>query len=406
MLLNKPIQRTREIYAEYPSQFWVVVGASFVDRVGGALLFPFFALYITKHFGVGMTQVGLLYTFFSAANIIGNTVGGAMTDYLGRKKMIILGLIISATTSLGMGFVNRLELFYLMCVISGLFAQAAGPAQQAMLTDLLPEEKRAEGFGVMRVAMNLAVAIGPAIGGLLASYSYLFLFGADTISSLITAFIVQRTVRETRPETEENQANTGLLKTFQGYIIVLRDRPFVLFVIIYLLMTLVYTQMYSTLSVFLRDVHSIPEQGFGMIMTLNASMVVLLQFWITRRLSGYAPLLLMTAGAFLYSIGFGMYGFVNLYALFLLAMVIITVGEMIIAPVAQAMVGDMAPEDMRGRYMGVMGFSWMIPGLIGPYVAGLLMDNGDPNWVWYGAGIIGLIATVGFFWLHNQVDFD
>ena len=407
MLFSNTIKRAGSIYREYPQQFWIVVGSNFIDHVGGALLFPFFALYITKKFQVGMTEVGLLFALFSIADMFGNMIGGALTDYLGRKGMIIMGLIISALTSLTMGFVQQLEWFYVMGVVSGLFATAAGPAHQAMLTDILPEKKRTEGFGVMRVAMNLSVAIGPAIGGFIASYSYLILFIADTVTSLITALIVYLVVEETKPEEKLEEADKkGFKETFIGYGVVLRDRKFMLFVIISTIATIVYSQMYSTLSVYLRDVHGIPESGYGWLMTLNAGMVVLFQFMITRRISKHPPMLIMALGSLLYVIGFGMYGFVSAYLLFMVAMAIITIGEMVIIPVAQAYVGEAAPEDMRGRYSGVMGFSWMIPWMIGPLLAGLIMDNGDPNWVWYGSAILGLIAATGFLWLRKSHDKD
>jgi MFS family permease len=381
MLFSNTIEKTKSIYQEYPKQFWVIVGSNFIDRIGGALIFPFFALYITRKFNVGMTEVGLLFALFSVTDMLGNMIGGALTDYLGRKTMIILGLVISALTSLGMGLVQQLEWFYLMGAISGLFATAAGPAHEAMLIDILPEKKRSEGFGVMRVAMNLSVAIGPAIGGFIAAYSYLILFIADTVTSLITALLVYLVVEETKPEEVEKTVEKKNFKdTFIGYGAVLKDRKFMLFVMISTIATLVYSQMYSTLSVYLRDVHGIPESGYGWLMTLNAGMVVLFQFMITRRISDKPPMLILALGTLLYVIGFGMYGFVEVNILFMLAMAIITVGEMVIIPVAQAYVGKAAPEDMRGRYSGVMGFSWMIPWMIGPLLAGLIMDNGDPNW--------------------------
>lgn len=404
MLFNNSIQRAKNIYQEYPSQFWVVVGANFIDRIGGGMIFPFFALYITKHFQVGMTEVGLLFALFSISDMFGNMIGGALTDFLGRKSMIIMGLIISALTSLAMGMVQQLEWFYVMGAVSGLFATAAGPAHQAMLTDILPEKKRAEGFGVMRVAANLAVAIGPAIGGFIASYSYLILFIADTITSLITALIVYLVVEESKPEVKEEAETIGFKETFIGYRQVLNDKKFMIFVLVSTVATIVYSQMYSTLSVFLRDVHGVPESGYGWLMTLNAGMVVLFQFMITRKISDKPPMLVLALGSALYVIGFGMYGFVSAYLFFMLAMVIITIGEMVVIPVAQAYVGDAAPEDMRGRYSGVMGFSWMIPWMIGPLLAGLLMDNGYPNWVWYGSAILASISVAGFLWLRKSHD--
>ncbi len=214
MLFSKSIKKVNSIYREYPKQFWVIVGSNFIDRVGGALIFPFFALYITKKFQVGMTEVGLLFAVFSVTDMIGNMIGGALTDYLGRKTMMIMGLIISALTSLGMGLVQQLEWFYVIGAISGIFASAAGPAHEAMLIDILPEKKRSEGFGVMRVAMNLSVAIGPAIGGFIAAYSFLILFIADTVTSLITALIVYLVVEESMPEEKEAKVEKELQGDF------------------------------------------------------------------------------------------------------------------------------------------------------------------------------------------------
>ena len=402
MLLQKQVQNIRSLYREYPQQFWVIVGAGFIDRVGGALIFPFFALYITSHFEVGMTEVGLMFALFSVADMFGNMIGGALTDFLGRKGMIIMGLVISGMTSLGMGLVDRLEFFYVMGLISGLFATASGPAHQAMMTDILPEEKLAEGFGVRRVTANLAVAIGPAIGGFVASYSYLVLFAADTITSLITAVIVFLVIEESRPEQDQESERPSFLKTFAGYREVLKDRTFMAFVVISTVATLVYSQMYSTLSVFLRDFHGVPEAGYGWLMTLNAGMVVAFQFLITRKISDRPPMLVMAAGSLLYVVGFGMYGFSSVYLLFMAAMAVITLGEMVMVPVAEAYVGDAAPEDMRGRYSGVMGFSWMIPWMIGPLLAGLIMDYGDPNWIWYGSALLGTVAAAGFLALDIE----
>jgi MFS family permease len=132
-------------------------------------------------------------------------------------------------------------------------------------------------------------------------------------------------------------------------------------------------------------------------------MVVLFQFPITRWISQYRPLAVMAVGTLLYAVGFAMYGFFSAYAMFLGAMVVITIGEMFTAPVGQAIVARLAPEDMRGRYMAVFGFSWVLPSAVGPLLAGLVMDNADPRWVWYGAGILGLVAAAAFYLLEWQV---
>ena len=404
MIVNKPLVRLRNIYDEYPRQFWVLILGTFIDRVGGALMFPFFSLYITRRFSVGMTEVGVIFGLFSVASVAGSMFGGALADRLGRKGMLIFGLIASATTSLLMGLVGSIELFFGCALIVGLFANAGGPAQQAMVADLVPEEQRAQAFGILRVVANLAVVIGPAIGGLLAAQSYLFLFICDAVASLITAIIVALAIQETRPARREGEPEQTMAQTFGGYWDVLRDTAFVLFIGACILMTLVYMQMNGTLAVYLRDTHAVSEQRFGYILSLNAAMVVLFQFPVTRRISRYRPLATMAAGTLLYAIGFGMYGFVSTYVLFLAAMVVITIGEMMVAPTGQALVAQFAPEDMRGRYMAVFGFTWVIPSSVGMLLAGLIMDNADPRWVWYSAGLVGLVAAGAFALLQRRVD--
>lgn len=404
MSLRKPLERIRNIYAEYPRQFWVLILGTFIDRVGGALMFPFLTLYITRKFDVGMTEVGVIFGLFSIASVVGSMFGGALTDRLGRKGMFIFGLVASALTSLLMGLVNDIEFFFASALFVGLFANAGGPAQQAMVADLLPEEKRAQGFGILRVVANLAVTIGPAIGGLLAARSYMLLFICDAVASLITAGIVILAIRETRPAPREGELEQTMAQTFGGYRDVLRDTTFVLFIGACILMTLVYMQMNTTLAVYLRDSCSVSAQGFGYIISLNAAMVVLFQFYVTRRIARYRPLILMAVGALLYAIGFSMYGMVSAYIFFLVAMVIITTGEMMTAPTSQALAAQFAPEDMRGRYMAVFGFSWVIPMAVGPLLAGLIMDNSDPRWVWYAAGLVGLMSAVAFALLQRRVE--
>ena len=159
--------------------------------------------------------------------------------------------------------------------------------------------------------------------------------------------------------------------------------------------------MNTSLGVFLRNEYGINESGYGLLLSINAAMVVLMQFPITRRITNFPPMLMMAAGTFLYVIGFSMYGFVTTYAMFVAAMVIITFGEMVVSPVAQALVASFAPEEMRGRYMAVSGFSWGIPFAVGPYLAGLIIDGPSPHMLWYAAGIVGTLSTVGFLVLYR-----
>jgi len=394
------MNRALQIYREYPREFWMMILVNFVDRLGGSLLFPFFALYITKKFDVGMTEVGMLFAIFALSSFIGAFPGGALTDRFGRKGIIIFSLISTSLSTLLMGFVNEFQLFLVVAFISGIFTDVGGPAYEAVFMDLLPEEKRASGFGIRRVAFNLAIVIGPVIGGFIAARSYLALFIIDAIVSGIVALMVFLLIPETKPAAVEGKTQESTAQTFKGYLRVLRDGKFMAFTLVCLLTWLVYMNMNTTLGVYLRDQHGVPESGYGSLISINAAMVVLMQFPITRRIEKNPPMLMMALGVFFIAFGLLLYGFVSTYLLFAVAIAILTVGEMVTIPIANAVVASFAPEEMRGRYNFIYGNSWGISFAVGPYLAGLVMDHYDPNWLWYACGIVGLAAVLGFLTLH------
>lgn len=391
------------MYNDYPRTYWTLMGVSFIDHLGGALLFPFFALYITSKFNVGMTEVGILFALFSISSFIGSALGGALSDRLGRRGMLIFSLISTSISSVLMGLVNSLELFYLLALLVGIFTDVGGPARQAMMADLLPEEKRVSGFGIFRVVFNISAAIGPAIGGFMATRSYLVLFLTDALLSFITAILVYRYIPETKPEQHTDITRESIGTTFRGYFIVFKDRIFMFYIFASVLAGLVYMNFNTTLGVFLRDYRGIPESGYGLLITINAAMVVIMQFSISRVIDRYKPMVMMALGTLLSGMGFALFGFVHSYGLAIVAMVILTIGEMIWAPVSNALVAMFAPEDKRGRYMAAFGFSWGIPFAIGPLMAGGILDSGNGDWLWYACGILGVLGTLCFLALNRTV---
>lgn len=391
----------KKIYHEYPRAFWIYNVIVFIDRFGGFMLYPFFALYLTEKFKIGMTTVGVLFAVFSVSGFVGSALGGALTDRMGRKGVIIFSLVLSSLSALGMGFAPSLEIFAAVSIIVGTLAHIGGPAHEAVVADLLPEEKRAEGYGIIRVVFNLAVIIAPAVAGLLIAKSYLLLFIVDAAISLLATLVVLFYLPETKPAARPDAKPESMSQSFAGYGRVFKDIPFVAFVIVSVMTTLIYMNFNSTLGVYLRDNHGIPEAGYGYLISLNAVIVVVFQFWVARRLERFKPMLMLAAGAALYGIGFAMYGFTSTYLMFAVAMIVITIGEMVFTPFQQTLVASFAPEEMRGRYMAVSGLSWGIAFAGGPYLAGLLLDSASPNRLWIACGILGVITMTGYIILDK-----
>jgi MFS family permease len=397
------VTRVEQLYHEFPKKFWIVVGVHFIDKIGGTVVFPFFALYITRKFSVGMTEAGILLGLLSLAGIVGSVIGGALTDRWGRRNLILFGLVASALSSLTLGSVNRFAWLFPVAALVGLFSEAGGPAHAAMIADILPKEQRQEGFGILRVVGNMAWLVGPTVGGFVARTSFFALFVIDAVISCSVAVLFYSFMAETKPQPHEKHEQEGFVRTFVNYRIVLRDKAYLAFIVSAVLMGMVYIQMYNSLSVYLRDNHGIEPQGYGFLLTSSAITVICFQIWTMRVIKGKPQFLMMALGTGFYLIGFGMFGVVSAYPLFVAAVVIITAGEMIVVPTSQALAAGFARTDMRGRYMAVFGLSFSLPAALGPVAAGLILDNYAPNLLWHLGALLCGVAAASFYVLHVRL---
>jgi MFS family permease len=398
-------ENIKKAYNEFPRLFWVVVLTRFIDSLGSTILFPFFSLYVTQKFDVGMMQAGILLGMNSFCALVGSTFGGALTDRFGRRKIILFGLVFSGLSSLFLGSANSIQLMYPLIVVVGLLASIANPAHEAMLADILPESKRQEGYGILRVVYNYAWIVGTAVGGLIATRSFFALFIIDATVSCVAAVILFRLLPETRPQIREEvgKKQESFWKTIRGYRAVVRDLAFMGFVVSGMLTLIVYIQQYGSLAVYLRNVHGIDSRGYGIILSITGLEVVLLQFWISRMIRHRPPFLMMMLGAGIFAVGVFLYGMVSGFIMFVIAAIIVCIGEMFYFPTSQVVVAGFAPKEMRGRYMAIAGFITSVPNSIGPGAAGYVLDHLDPHLLWYIGGCLCLISALGYFGLHLRL---
>lgn len=359
------------------------------------------AIYVVQHFDAKLTQVGLIFTIFAVSSGIGNFLAGALADRFGRRFTLILGLVFAATARIALGLATDFTGLYIAAAFAGLFGAIGWPAQIAMTADLLGPEKRANGFGIQRVVINSTFALGPLAGGFIGPrIGYLPLFVLDAITSYLVALIIFSKLPETRPAKEPGTRNENFTQTLAGYGRVLQDGTFLAFILISILTVTAYMQMSTTLSVYLVRFQHMSESFFGALVMLNALMVVFLQIAVTRWASKQPLLLIMIGGTAFYLVGFGSYGLTPSVPLFIFAMILITLGEMLVMPTSQALTALLAPSDMRARYVATERINWITAQALGPLAAAAIMDRFDPRWVWYGCSIICAISMVGFFGLH------
>ncbi len=392
------LTRARRLSNSYPRQFWLLFWGMLVNASGGSMVWPFLTIYMRERLDVPLTTVALMLTANSLAGLVSGTVAGPVVDRFGRKWVMVLSLVTSSVVMLGMSRAESLTAFLALMLLAGAFQPLYRVGVDAMVADLIPPSDRPGAYALLRMIANLGVAIGPAVGGFVASVSYTIAFYVAATAHAVFAGLLLVFARETLPRGKHGQA-----PRLGGYGRVLGDRPFLAFCGAYALAGIAYSLMMVLLPVYAKENFAVPERAYGFIMATNAAMVVLLQYSTTRRTRRYSPFPVLAVGSAFYALGVGMVGLSASFFGFWLAMVTLTVGEMIMIPTSSALTANLAPADMRGRYMSVYALTWGVGFGIGPVIGGLLNDNLAPVAIWAFGGLVGGLASAVFIVLSRRI---
>ncbi|GAB4569475.1 MAG: MFS transporter [Anaerolineae bacterium] len=392
---------TRWLPAGYPRQMWILFWGSLISIMGQSLVWPFLTIHIRQQLDVPLTQITLLFTLQSLATMVATAVAGPAVDRFGRKWVMVLGPVLSGITQIAMA---RADSYGMWAVLLMLYASSGVLfmlGSRSMIADMIPSEQRTEAYALLRMAANTGIAVGPAVGGFVISVSYAISFYVAATVQILLSIATLVLIRETlTPELKaENAASTG--GQSQGYGPLFRDTTFMSFWGVYLLVEIAASLVFTLLSVYVKEQYQIPESQFGFIIGTNATMVVLFQYAITRITKRYRPLSVMAISAVFYAAGMAIFAAGSSFWVFWFGMVVMTTGELLLAPTSTALVADLAPPDMRGRYMGVYGLSYRVGGGVGPVIGGWLNDHIYPAATWWFGMTSCLFAAGGFLWLRR-----
>ncbi len=390
--------------AAFPAQFWLLFSGMLISAIGASMIWPFLMIYISERLHSPLTLNASLVSLNSLSGLLSSLIAGPIIDRLGRKRVMVVSLL---TNGLGFVLLSRaqsLPAFAGLMVLQGASNPLYRVGADAMIADLIAEGRRIDAYSRMRLSNNLGVAIGPAIGGFLASVSYTIAFYCAAAGLLLYGLLVALGAKETLPTRTEpfqkDQSTQG--KALGGYQHILKDRRFMRFALTLVLPQISATILWVLLGVYAKTHFGISEKLYGWIPVTNASMVVLLQLAITAISRHYAPLLVLAVGSFLYGIGVGSVALGQGFWWFWLCMVVVTLGEMVLVPTSSTYVANLAPPEMRGRYMSLYSLTWIVAAGVGPLAGGFLNDAFGPLAIWIGGGAVGVAAAalfLGEYWL-------
>ncbi len=378
-------------YLNLPRAVHILCVGSLINRAGSFVLI-FLTVYVSEKLGFGETFAALCMGAFGLGSIFASLVGGQLADQFGRK-VVMAGALFGGAALLVLLTFGQSRAFVLAVMLTyGLVAEMFRPACMAMLGDVTEPEQRPAAFGLLYISINLGFACGPPLGGFLADYSYDLLFWGDAATMAIFGVIVVLFLSESRSLIDEkSEQPLREVSAIEAARHIVTDWPFVLFGIATLLVSMLFMQCMVTLPMHIKAAgYSMTQLGW--LMSINGIMIFVCQLPLTHFLERFRPMANITTGGILIAIGFGMYYLPPVVFVLVIATLFWTTGEMMQAPFKQTVVTNLAPPELRARYMGAFGMCFSVALMIGAPLGGYVLSEFGSRALWASGAIL---ATVG-----------
>ena len=374
-------------FSGLPRTAWIIFAGTVVNRLGYVVT-PFLVFYLGSR-GVSTTQVPYVLGALGAGNLIGPLLGGLLADRWGRRPTMLIGLIGTALAQ-GMLFAapNVITLAFAAVLLSGAGTMVS-PAAGALLTDAVPAEWQRRAFSLTHWAVNIGTAVAGILGGFLATRGYWLLFTVDATTSLAFALIVAVLLPGERGGVRAAASPGGM-----GYRVVFRDPLMRALLPLFGVALVIYSLTEVCLPLAIRD-HGLSPTTLGLMATLNAALVVILQPVATHVLARFRQIPVYVSASVLTAIGIALTGVAHDVWSFAATVVCWSVGEAMIGGVPGSIVASLAPQDARGRYQGSFQWTWGIARFVALAAGTAVYADASPAVVWWFSAIAGVAAAFG-----------
>lgn len=376
-----------------PRASYLIALATFINRAG-VMVRPFLILYLTKHLGFSDAAAGWMVALYGATVLVGAPLSGWLSDRLGARVVLRTSLMLAALAMLAYPLAHSVVSVATATVVFALFNEMPRPALMTLVAEVAPPNLRKQAFVLSRLAINLGMSIGPAVGGQLVSISYVALFLVDAGASLLAALVLMR-MDLPRAAAQERPHGSALA-------VLVSDRALLVFFAATTLTAVVFFQHESTMSLYMtRDLH-LAENVYGAMFTINTLLIVMLEVEVNTRLAHWSHKRSLVIGTVLTTFGFAGLVFVHDWVGVAVTVVVWTFGEMIAMPAMSAFVVDLAPPQRRGLYMGTLTLAFGAGLTLGPKIGTLILDERGAHDLWLVIGAVGIASILLYMCLPNR----
>ena len=391
-MLKKTIHNYINNFKGFSREVWILALVTFINRAGTMVL-PFLSKYLKEDLHFTYSQVGWIMVSFGLGSMLGSWLGGKLSDKIGFYKIMVFSLFCSGLLFFGIPLITS---FYPLCItffVIMVVADMFRPAMFVSLSTYAKPENRVRAFTLVRLAVNLGFAAGPALGGLIImGMGYSGLFWVDGTSCIVAISLFALLVKEKKkPVSEIADTNPN-----QQVKSVFSDNIFWLFLFISFVSALLFFQIFSTLPIYHSEKYGLTEFQTGLLMTMNGLLIFALEMPIVSKFETRqtSKIKIILAGCVLMTLSFWVLLYDTFAGILIISMLFITFGEILIFPFSNAFALSRAPKGHEGKYMALFTMSFSLAH-IGSSKTGfeiIARFGYTTNWVFMG--LLGLLASV------------
>ncbi|MBL0286925.1 MAG: MFS transporter [Bacteroidetes bacterium] len=384
-----------------PEIWWL----SFVNLINrcGTMVLAFLILYLINEKGMSLSKAGLIFSFYGIGAILGSLIGGKLTDLIGFYIVQISTLIFGGLMFIVLGFLNSYLSIAIFVFVLGCVNEAFRPANSAAMAAYSTAENRTRSFSLMRLSFNLGWALGGGLGGIIAAYSYHLLFWIDGLTNILAALMLLVVLPYRK--YKEIQLNQKKIEKTNEKSSPLKDKTFIKLVLITILYTSCFFQMFTNLTAYFKSELKFTEQFIGLLLAWNGIMIVVFEmvliFWIERHWTMKKAILV------------GLFFHIIAYLLLVVfpvgkwmafhVITLITLSEMFAFAMLMTFWMKRTTDSNRGQYAGIWTMSWAVSQSIGPAPGAFVGEKFGFNYLWLGVSILCSIAFFLYVKLFNSL---
>ena len=365
------------------------------------MVLPFLSKYLKEDLHFSYNQVGWIMVSFGLGSMLGSWLGGKLSDKIGFYKIMIFSLF---TSGVSLFLVQYITTFWALCGAMFILMTIADMFRPAMFVSLgayAKPENRTRALTLVRLAVNLGFAAGPALGGLIImGIGYQGLFWVDGASCIISISIFALLVKEKKKAVHGDKMEISAeIKS------VFHDRIFWVFLFVSFVTAMIFFQLFTTLPLYHNEKFGLSEFQTGLLMTLNGLLIFALEMptvgFMERR--GFPKIKIIILGSFIMALSFFLL-LINIWAgILVISMICISIGEILTFPFSNAFALSRAPRGQEGRYMALYTMSFSLAHIVSSKVGFEMISRLGYQINWLFMACIGVVATVCCFWIRKAL---